>query len=76
MCSCSGPALPSGSNVMMPLVLMLALVTTPPVSAFVTASVYVSDNAGMSLSVAAFVTVSNVSSFTTWLLTTPNTGPL
>ena len=61
---------------MTPFVLMLALVTTLPVSAFVTVSVYVSGNAGMSLSVAAFVTVSNVSSFTTWLLTTPKLGPL
>ena len=65
-----------GVHVITPLVLMLAFVTALLLPRFVTVSLYVSGKDGISLSVAVFVTVSNVSSFTTWLLSTPNTGPL
>src|SRR5664279_3519000 len=67
-----GPCASVGVQVITPFVLMLALVTALLLFTFVTASVYVNGNDGISLSVAPFVTVSNVSSFTTRLLTTPN----
>src|SRR5664279_281274 len=71
-----GPCASVGIQLITPLVLMLALVTALLLFTFVTVSVYVNGNTGMSLSVALFVTVNSVNSFTTWLLTTPNTGPL
>src|SRR5208282_5740846 len=71
-----GPCPSLGVQLITPLVLIAALVTALLLSTLVTPSVYVSASAGMSLSIAVFVTTNGTSSLFVTLFCAGNAGPL